>query len=566
MKKKLSIYFISILMITTGFLSSVLYIGSNYVIQKNEEKNLKNINEILCTIAEENEEKNFSDIFDPIMKEKEQRLTIIGKDGEVLYDSKNEIRELENHNERPEIINARKNGESKSIRLSDSDNEQTIYVAKLIKDDIVVRLSMQNVSLKTINNVFVKYYLYTFVIISLISVVISMKLSNIFIIPIKDLEATTSRVAKGDFERKVKVYSNDEVGQLATTFNYMSEQLNKLLQELNEKQTKLEAILKSMDSGVIAIDRDEKIIMINPYCEKIFGIKQDIIGENIITAIRDADLYAVFKDNTTDVKEIKVYYPKEREFRIKTTEIINGYEVIGKVAVLQDITDIRRLENMRSQFVANVSHELKTPLTSIKGFAETLRIVEDTETKERFLDIINGEADRLTTLINDILTLSDLEQTKEMNNEDVEVNNIIESVYMMLKPLAEKKNITITKELVGTPVIEGDANKFKQMLINLVENAIKYTEDDGNVKIITNIINEKVIIKVQDNGIGISEEHIPRLFERFYRVDKARSREKGGTGLGLAIVKYIVINFGGTIKVDSKINEGTTFTTEFNIK
>ena len=393
-----------------------------------------------------------------------------------------------------------------------------------------------------------------------------MKLSNIFIIPIKDLEATTSRVAKGDFERKVKVYSNDEVGQLATTFNYMSEQLNKLLQELNEKQTKLEAILKSMDSGVIAIDRDEKIIMINPYCEKIFGIKQDIIGENIITAIRDADLYAVFKDNTTDVKEIKVYYPKEREFRIKTTEIINGYEVIGKVAVLQDITDIRRLENMRSQFVANVSHELKTPLTSIKGFAETLRIVEDTETKERFLDIINGEADRLTTLINDILTLSDLEQTKEMNNEDVEVNNIIESVYMMLKPLAEKKNITITKELVGTPVIEGDANKFKQMLINLVENAIKYTEDDGNVKIITNIINEKVIIKVQDNGIGISEEHIPRLFERFYRVDKARSREKGGTGLGLAIVKYIVINFGGTIKVDSKINEGTTFTTEFNIK
>ena len=136
----------------------------------------------------------------------------------------------------------------------------------------------------------------------------------------------------------------------------------------------------------------------------------------------------------------------------------------------------------------------------------------------------------------------------------------------ILKVITEKKNITITKELVGTPVIEGDANKFKQMLINLVENAIKYTEDDGNVKIITNIINEKVIIKVQDNGIGISEEHIPRLFERFYRVDKARSREKGGTGLGLAIVKYIVINFGGTIKVDSKINEGTTFTTEFNIK
>lgn len=566
MKKKLSIYFISVLIITTSFLSGILYIGSNYILQSNEEKNLKDMNSLLCKVVEETEVENLKDVFDSLMRDKEQRLTIVDKKGVVLYDSKIDIKKLGNHNERPEIINARKNGESKSIRLSDSDNEQTIYVAKLIKDDIVVRLSMQNVSLKTINNVFVKYYLYTFVIISLISVIISMKLSNIFIVPIKDLEATTSRVAKGDFERKVKVYSNDEIGQLATTFNYMSEQLNNLLQELNEKQTKLEAILKSMDSGVIAIDREEKIIMINPYSEKIFGIKQDIIGENIMTAIRDADLYEVFKENTTEVKEIKVYYPKERELRIKTTEIINGYEVIGKVAVLQDITDIRRLENMRSQFVANVSHELKTPLTSIKGFAETLKIVEDKETKERFLDIINGEADRLTTLINDILTLSDLEQVREMHNEDVDVNNIIESVYIMLKPLAENKNICITKELVGNPVIEGDANKLKQMLINLVENAIKYSENNGNVKIITNIINNKVIIKVQDDGIGISREHIPRLFERFYRVDKARSRAKGGTGLGLAIVKHIVINLGGTIEVESKVNEGTTFTTEFYIK
>ena len=566
MKKKLSIYFISILMITTGFLSCILYIGSNYVIQKNEEKNLKNINRLLCKIAEENEEKDFKNIFDSVMKDEEQRLTIVARDGSVLYDSKNDIEELENHNERPEIINARKNGESKSVRISASDKEQTVYVAKLINNGIVVRLAVKDVSLKAINNVFIKYYAYTFVIISLISVVISMKLSNIFIVPIKDLEATTSRVAKGDFERKVKVYSNDEIGQLATTFNYMSDQLNKLLQELNEKQTKLEAILKSMDSGIIAIDKEEKIIMINPYCEKIFGIKQDIIGENIITAIRDADLYAVFKDNTTEVQEIRVYYPKEREFRVKTTEIINGYEAIGKVAVLQDITDIKRLENMRSQFVANVSHELKTPLTSIKGFAETLRIVEDEKTKDRFLDIINGEADRLTTLINDILTLSDLEQAKEMNNEDVDVNNIIESVYTMLKPLAEKKDICITKELVGNPIIDGDSNKFKQMLINLVENAIKYTEDNGYVKIITSVIEDKVIIKVKDNGIGIAEEHIPRLFERFYRVDKARSREKGGTGLGLAIVKYIVINLGGTIAVESKIHEGTTFTTEFYTK
>lgn len=566
MKKKLCIYFISILIITTGFLSSILYIGSNYVIQGNEEKNLQDINRLLCRLVEDSIDKDFNTIFDPIMKDEEKRLTIIDKNGEVIYDSQNDIKKLENHNDRPEVINARKRGEGRSIRLSDSDNEQTIYVAKLTKNEMVVRLSMKNLSLKTINSVFLKYYLYTFVIISLISVIISIKLSNIFIIPIKDLEATTSRVAKGDFERKVKVYSNDEVGQLATTFNYMSEQLNNVLQELNEKQTKLQAILKSMESGVIAIDRDEKIIMINPYSEKIFGIKQDVIGENVITAIRDADLYEVFKESSTEIKEVKVYYPKERELRIRTTEIINGYEVIGKVAVIEDITDIRRLENMRSQFVANVSHELKTPLTSIKGFAETLKIVDDKETRERFLDIINGEADRLTTLINDILTLSDLEQRNEMNNEDVDVNNIIESVYIMLKPLAEKKNISITKELVGNPVIEGDANKFKQMLINLVENAIKYSENNGDVKIITNIADDKVIIKVQDEGIGISKEHIPRLFERFYRVDKARSREKGGTGLGLAIVKHIVINFGGTIKVESKINKGTTFTTEFHTK
>jgi len=232
----------------------------------------------------------------------------------------------------------------------------------------------------------------------------------------------------------------------------------------------------------------------------------------------------------------------------------------GYIIVIHDITDIKHLERIRTDFVANVSHELKTPLTSIRGFAETLRNgVEDPEVVESFLGIILEESERLQSLINDILSLSEIESKKVAYDEEFEVHSCFEEVVLMLEPQAAEKRQSLTLEKAGEPIyLYGNRNKFKQMLINLIENGIKYTPEAGAVRISTKRVDGLLEFKVADNGIGIPKESLGRIFERFYRVDKARSREMGGTGLGLSIVKHIVQTFQGKIEVDSTLGVGTT--------
>jgi len=370
------------------------------------------------------------------------------------------------------------------------------------------------------------------------------------------------RISKGEFHRRARILYDGEIGELAKNFNEMADKLEFTLNEVTDKQNRLEAILQSMDSGVIAVDRKNKVIMINPYAKKIFGITKDIIGQNLLNNIRNFELENIFHESDEDYKEIKIVWPKERELRIKTADIINGKEHIGTVAVVQDITEVKRLEQMRTQFVANVSHELKTPLTSIKGFAETLKYVDDAATKEKFLNIINEEAERLTRLITDILTLSHIEQKKEVKMQKININKIVEDVYNLMKNTADVKGIKLSIQKQNIKTFIGDADRFKQMLINLVDNAINYSETGASVCIGTESYEEKCILWVLDTGVGIAKEQIPRLFERFYRVDKARSRSKGGTGLGLAIVKHIVLEFNGKIYVESQLGKGSKFIVE----
>ena len=231
---------------------------------------------------------------------------------------------------------------------------------------------------------------------------------------------------------------------------------------------------------------------------------------------------------------------------------------IGIVISIQDITDIKRLENMRSQFVANVSHELKTPLTSIKGFSETLRIVDDENTKNKFLDIIDKETDRLTLLIDDILILSNIENMNKLSNEKFNPNEVVEDVINMIKKEAAKKNISIEVEKKFNGLLVGDKDKFYQVVLNLTTNSIKYSNENGNVKIFTNKSKDKFVLMVKDDGIGIPKEDLPRIFERFYIVDKSRTSKS--TGLGLAIVKHIVKLFNGEIFVESEVGKGSKFT------
>ena len=488
----------------------------------------------------------------------EIRVSIIDKEGQVLYDSLGEI--IDNHVNREEVVEAFDKGVSSLVRFSDTVGKDLVYYATRIDDNTVIRTSAQMSDTKLITSKSSKYFLLIIIGVVVISIVLCEKLVKIIVQPVRELEEVTKKIANGDLNKRAVIYYNDEIGSLAKTFNEMADMLEIKISDSLDKQNKLEAILESMESGVIAITAAGKVMLINPYAKSLFGIGEDIIGKNISNYIIDHDFLSFIRDvMDIDAKEIKLFHPFEREIKVKKAPIIGqrGSE-IGIVISIQDITDIKRLENMRSQFVANVSHELKTPLTSIKGFSETLRIVDDENTKNKFLDIIDKETDRLTLLIDDILILSNIENMNKLSNEKFNPNEVVEDVINMIKKEAAKKNISIEVEKKFNGLLVGDKDKFYQVVLNLTTNSIKYSNENGNVKIFTNKSKDKFVLMVKDDGIGIPKEDLPRIFERFYIVDKSRTSKS--TGLGLAIVKHIVKLFNGEIFVESEVGKGSKFT------
>ena len=485
------------------------------------------------------------------------RFTIVDKAGNVIKDSENN--NLENHSSREEIIGAFKNGKSTSTRYSRTEGVNVIYYATKIDENTVLRSSVPISNIKFFTEGYIKYYLIIIIFVILLCLGLSLKLIRAIIYPLKELEIVTDKIANGDYSRRVDIHTNDEIGSLANTFNNMADQLNSKIIDSIDKQNKLEAILESMECGVIAVDNKQNVILINPYAQNLLGINKDIIGKNISEYIIDYDIISFMRSiHEIETKEIKLMHPIPRELRIKKSPIINTKKIpIGVVLSILDITDIKRLENIRSQFVANVSHELKTPLTSIKGFAETLKYVEDIETRNKFLDIIDKETERLTNLINDILVLSNIENNK-MKEEEFNPSEVIEDVINMFINQVNNKDVEIYFHDKGSNVLLGDRDKFYQMMLNLVENAVKYSNNKAIINIRTYESQYYEYIEVEDNGIGIPKEDLPRIFERFYRVDK--SRAKGGTGLGLAIVKHIAKMFNGEVYVESVLNKGTKFT------
>lgn len=483
------------------------------------------------------------------------RCTVIDKNGNVVYDSVD--KDLNSHRDRDEVIKANKYGEGYSTRISETTGKKTVYYAEKLEDGTILRASLPFETIDIFEPTNLKVYIGIVTIVMLFSVSLSMKLVRTIIEPLKNLENVTARIAGGDLNIRVKSLSNDEIGSLGKTFNNMADQLQAKIREVVDKQNRLESILRSMESGVIAVDGDDTVITINPYAKRVFGIRRDISGEKISKYIKDYDINTFLNEEDDSEKEVKILHPVERELRIKKASIIDGIDRIGKVIAVQDISDIKRLENMRSQFVANVSHELKTPLTSIKGFTETLKYVEDEETRKKFLDIIEKEADRLGRLINDILILSKIESDISGEEDEFLPNKVVDDVINMVKVLADNKNITIELDERNYDLLFGDKDRFLQLVLNIVENSIKYSNEGSTVKISSFTKRDNYNLIVEDNGIGIPKEDIPRIFERFYRVDKAR--KSGGTGLGLAIVKHIVKTFNGNIKVESVLGVGSKF-------
>ena len=509
-----------------------------------------------CVVREDYKDSKLLSLYK--FKDNLVRFTVINKEGEVIFD--NEITKLDNHNNRQEIIDAFKNGSGSSVRYSESLSTSMVYVATKIDDNTVIRSSVPVNNIRVFTSGTLKYYIAIILLVFVLSLFLAVKLVKIIVYPINELQKVTSKIENGDLNKRAIIYNYDEIGFLAQTFNNIADQLEIRIIDSLDKKNKLEAILESMESGVIAIDNNENIILINSYSQKLFDLKEDNIGKKISDCIIDYDLINFIREiPEIGTKEIKLFHPIERELRVKKSPIINYLNnSIGIVITVQDITDIKRLENMRSEFVANVSHELKTPLTSIKGFSETLRYVDDSETKNKFLDIIDKESERLTNLINDILILSNIENIHKMESEYFNPGDVIENVLDMVKSQAYKKSIIIKYNDCFNSEILGSKDKFHQLAVNLIENAIKYSNENGVVKIDLTLEEQYFVFKVKDNGIGIPKNDIPRIFERFYRVDKSRSTR--GTGLGLAIVKHIVKLFNGEISVKSKVGRGSTFT------
>ncbi|HYE84119.1 MAG TPA: ATP-binding protein [Clostridia bacterium] len=507
------------------------------------------------------------------------RITIVDILGNVIIDTDKDHSEMDNHSGRPEIVAALNGNVGKSIRYSNTLKVDLMYVAQpIVKTGSVTGVVRLAKPLYEINTMLNK--LYTNILIAviagiLVASVIGYRMAVNITRPIKEITYTASRIAQGEFDRQINITGRDEIGILADSINNMAFKLNETITSLQDKNIKLESIMSSVVNGIIAIDNAERVLFINPVAERLLNINdRAVVGKHLLQVVRnnsiDNYLKIILKDKKFFDTEITTDDPDERILKLYASPIrqTDENDIEGIIITIQDITELRKLEKVRTEFVANVSHELKTPLTSIKGFAETLKTgdIEDKEDTIRFLNIIEDEADRLYRLINDILSLSELEQKKvKIASCEIKVGKAIWEVLSMLKSQSEKKDIELSMDVEeGLRTITGDIDKFKQMLINLVDNGIKYTPEKG--KILVEAYNlkrdadkDEILIKVKDNGIGIPKQHISRLFERFYRVDKARSRNVGGTGLGLAIVKHIVILFNGEIEVDSQVGKGTEF-------
>ena len=416
------------------------------------------------------------------------------------------------------------------------------------------------------------------IIITLVSVVIAIVSARYAINVrkyLREIIDVSKRVSNNEHHARMDLGGNGELGEFAKNYNDMIKSLYNTFDELEYKNLQLRSILKSISNGILAIDIEGNILLINDEAKKMINCPKEVMveGRNISFAIRNDMILKqimMFMGSKENEKTV-VNLDDGRFLRIKLDPVYlqnNKSIVIGSIVNIEDISERVRAENMRKDFVANVSHELKTPLTSISGFAETLKLNEniDKETRNRFLGIIDGEANRLKRLIEDILTLSFIENDKKEEKESINLYSVYRRVEDMLMISAKTKSIELVCDADESINIRANADYVKQIILNLVDNAIKYTPENGDVNV--KIFKEKdyAVIKVSDTGMGIPKEDQSRIFERFYRVDKARSREIGGTGLGLAITKHIVINLGGTISVESVLEKGSTFTVKIPIK
>jgi two-component system phosphate regulon sensor histidine kinase PhoR len=506
----------------------------------------------------------------------ESRVSLIATDGRVLGDSEVDVAELgqlENHRERPEVRTALAGGTGRALRTSASVSAPLLYVAVPVREGgrvvgvlrLALPLSAVTASYDQLRRVMLAGGLVALAVAFGIGVFVAGRVTR----PVVEMQEIARAMSEGRFDVRAPVRSVDEIGALGRALNVMLARLREKIGDLEEERAKARAILDGMVEGVIAVDGHQAIVLMNERARAMFGVGAGRgEGKPFLEVIRNAELHEVVRASraaaadTPLVRELHLRHPVHRILQINAVPVRLAGGEPGVVMVLHDLTALRRLEQVRTEFVANVSHELRTPLTAIQGYLETLLggALEEREHARRFIEIAFRHTERLGRLLNDLTDLSNIELGKvALRLAPVRLGEVVDSVFEIIRPRAESGRVGLIADVLPPDLtVHADHDRLAQILINLVDNAVKYTPENGWVTVRARALDGAAEIRVRDTGVGIPAADLPRITERFYRVDKARSRELGGTGLGLAIVKHLVLAHGGELTIESQEGEGTT--------
>jgi len=505
-----------------------------------------------------------------LANEIDSRVTIIAPDGTVLGDSIEDPMKMENHATRPEVKDALAYGVGESTRYSTTLRQQMMYVAvPIYKQGELIGVARVALPLTAVENSVkhvTRIIIVSMVMTTILAVVAAWLIARTVTRPVQQLTKRAQKIATGELQQEVAVATKDEIGQLARAFNDMSSTLRATMENVSAEKNKLTNVLANMADGVIMTDVEGNVILANTAAGKFFGFKEaDFLNKRLIEVVHDHEVDEILKKCLQTEKEHAVQFESgltKRFLQAIAVPLRGRVRLTGALILLQDLTELRNLQTMRRELVGNISHELRTPLASIKAMVETLQsgAMNDREAAQDFLSRIEGEIDHLTQMVAELTQLSRIEAGQaELKMEPVDLNAVIDEVITEVIPLAEKQKIVISKDLSpDLPSLPADKDRIHQTITNLVHNAIKFNRPDGKVTISTSYDSNSVSVSVSDTGIGIAEEDLPHIFERFYKTDKARSG--GGSGLGLAIAKHTIKAHGGEIWAESQEGKGSVFT------
>jgi two-component system phosphate regulon sensor histidine kinase PhoR len=499
------------------------------------------------------------------------RVTVIAADGLVLADSQSETQTMENHAGRPEIRQALAEGQGRSMRHSVTINRDLLYYAVRKRSEsgqpFVLRFALPRQTVDSALWSFRRTLWLASLLILALAAVVTMLVSRGFSSRVDRLTAFSSRVAEGDFRPLPADGSGDALDLLGRSLNQTAARLDRTIRTLTEERNLSSAILGSMVEGVLVVNASERVAFANPGFAEILGLDlPPQPGSALLEVVRQTELVAAVRKVLAGEARVEseiVTGTLRQHFFAATVAAVRTTEASGAVIVLHDITELRKLERVRRDFVANVSHEFRTPLTAIQGFAETLLAgaMEDPQNRERFLGIILEHSRRLARLTEDLLMLSKMDADRlELEIQRFSVAQFVESCVETVQSRARTKNLRLSFDVPPRiPDVAGDRRRLTEVLENLLHNAIQYTPEGGGILVTASLNETEILFTVSDTGIGIPKADQPRIFERFYRVDVARSREVGGTGLGLSIAKHLVEAHGGRIWVESEVGHGSQF-------